>query len=177
MPKWCRHSTRMSATDVRELVSSAMRPDLRRSAASCTARPTRPARASRCRRPARSGSRVPAGTRSTEPARDRPRPPAAARTDRRHVVADVPALRRRDRAPRSAAGRSDSRPRRCGAPSGEHTRTRPSRSTGSNPAASMLRRISSSGARRRPSGASSDADTPSMSSAPNVSATCASFGP
>ena len=37
--------------------------------------------------------------------------------------------------------------------------------------------ISSRCARRRPSGASSLADTPSTSSAPTVSATCASLGP
>ena len=54
---------------------------------------------------------------------------------------------------------------------------RPLRSTGSMPAALMLRRISSSGARRRPSLVSSSADTASTSSAPTVSATCASFGP
>src|SRR5690242_5169715 len=43
-----------------------------------------------------------------------------------------------------------------------------SRSTGSNPAARMLRRISSMGDRRRPCAPSSSADTESMSSAPNV---------
>src|SRR5206468_7189008 len=60
----------------------------------------------------------------------------------------------------------------------EETRSkRPFRSTGSCPAATMLRRISSSGARRRPSLMSSSADTPSTSSAPTVSATCASLGP
>ncbi len=40
----------------------------------------------------------------------------------------------------------------------------------------MLRRTSSTAARRRPSPASSDAETASRSSAPTVSATCASFG-
>ncbi len=54
---------------------------------------------------------------------------------------------------------------------------RPLRSTGWRPAARMFRRISSSGARRGPSERSSAADTPSTSSAPTVSATCASFGP
>src|SRR5204862_4030559 len=54
---------------------------------------------------------------------------------------------------------------------------RPMRATGVRPAARMLRVISSSGARRRPSPVSSAADTESTSSAPTVSATCASFGP
>ena len=51
------------------------------------------------------------------------------------------------------------------------------RSTGSPDAARMLRRISSSGERRRPSVTSSLGDTPSTSSAPKVNATCASLGP
>src|SRR5262245_38442915 len=54
---------------------------------------------------------------------------------------------------------------------------RPSRSIGSRPAARMLRRISSSGARRRPSTLPSSGDTASTSLAPTVSATCASLGP
>ena len=55
-------------------------------------------------------------------------------------------------------------------------RERPSLSSGSSPAALILPRISSTGLRRRPRSPSS-ADTPSTSSAPTVSATCASFGP
>ncbi|HUP29971.1 MAG TPA: zinc-binding dehydrogenase [Usitatibacter sp.] len=97
------------------------------------------------------------------------------RAYRRHVVTHVPPLR-------VAVERPGQRPRveiANGADPYAHGMAvkRPSRSTAENPAASMLRRTSSSGARRWPSGASSEAVTLSRSSAPNVSATCASFGP
>src|SRR5687767_917770 len=99
------------------------------------------------------------------------------RTDGGHVVPHLPQLRRTVECPCQRAGVQV--PDRSNADPSVHEITwkRPSRSTGENPAASIPRRTSSSGARRRPSGASSDAVTPSTSSAPKVSATCASFGP
>src|SRR5262249_38602635 len=54
---------------------------------------------------------------------------------------------------------------------------RPFRSSGSSAAARTLRRTSSSALRRGPRSAASNGATESMSSAPKVSATCASLGP
>ena len=118
-----------------------------------------------------------AGIRSTESGRDRSRPHAAAartRTARRsgRRTADDARDRRR------ADGRSDS-PRRRGEPGSSRGMDRSGRCArpAPSPAARMFRRISSSGARRRPSVVSSSGETPSTSSAPTVSATCASLGP
>ena len=71
--------------------------------------------ATRCRCRARTGSRARAGTRSTASG-PRSTSPACSRlgADGRQVVANRASGPGRGRAPRSAAGRSDTRPRRCG---------------------------------------------------------------
>ena len=177
MPKWRAAITRVSATEVRELVSSAMvrTRSIGTDVKSATDR-TGPSDAM-----AQSGDDRVAVTAQVLDRRDQPEVDVAVMQERRararQVVADVeaigPAIQSVDQWARVEIrdGPNPNRRHQLRSPK------RPSRSAGSPEAATMFRRISSSGARRRPRSCHPRADTPSTSSAPKVSATCASFGP